>query len=66
MVNHAIFWAVIGSLSVAVAFASAFFEVQHKRGVAILFMVSLGAFTVSLIDFGREVRMALCEFDHYA
>jgi Protein of unknown function (DUF2721) len=69
MVNHAIFWAVIGSLSVSVlvivAFASAFFEVQHERGVAVLFMVSLGAFTVSLIDFAREVRMALSEFDHH-
>jgi hypothetical protein len=29
-------------------------------------MVALGAFTVSLIDFAREVRIALSEFDHYA
>ncbi len=70
MVNRAIFWAVIGSIAVSVlvivAFASAFFEIQHERGVAILFMISLGAFTISLIDFAREVRMALSEFDHYA
>lgn len=70
MVNRAIFWAVIGSIAVSVlvfvAFASAFFEIQHERGVAVLFMVSLGAFTISLIDFAREVRMALSEFDHYA
>lgn len=70
MVNRAILWAVIGSLSVSVlvivAFASAFFEVQHERGVAILFMVSLGAFTISLVDFAREVRVALSEFDHHA
>ena len=70
MVNRAIFWAVIGSIAVTVlvivAFASAFFEVQHERGVAVLFMISLGAFTISLIDFAREVRIALSEFDHHA
>jgi len=70
MMNRAILWAVIGSIAVTVlvivAFASAFFEVQHERGVAVLFMISLGAFTISLIDFAREVRIALSEFDHYA
>ena len=70
MMNRAIFWAVIGSIAVTVlvivAFASAFFQVQHERGVAVLFMISLGAFTISLIDFAREVRIALSEFDHYA
>jgi hypothetical protein len=35
-------------------------------GVAIFFMFSLGAFTMSLVDFAREVRIALTEFDHYA
>jgi hypothetical protein len=48
-----------------VGFASAFFHIQHERGVAIPFMVSLGAFTVSLVDFAREVRIALSEFDHH-
>ena len=70
MMNRALFWAVISSISVTllviVAFASAFFEVQHERGVAVLFMISLGAFTISLVDFAREVRIALSEFDHYA
>jgi len=70
MMNRAILWAVIGSIAVTVlvivAFASAFFEIQHERGVAVLFMISLGAFTISLIDFAREVRIALSEFDHYA
>jgi hypothetical protein len=51
---------------VIVAFVSAFFQIQHERGVAVLFMVSLGAFAISLIDFAREVRIALSEFDHYA
>jgi hypothetical protein len=70
MVNRAILWAVLGSISVSllviVAFASAFFEIQHERGVAVLFMISLSAFTISLIDFAREVRIALSEFDHHA
>jgi hypothetical protein len=69
MINRAIFWAVIGSITITlmviVAFVSAFFGIQHERGVAILFLVSLTAFAVSLVDFAREVRIALSEFDHY-
>jgi hypothetical protein len=69
MLNRAIFWAVIGSIAITllviVAFGSALLQFQHERGVAILFMVSLSAFTVSLVDFAREVRIALSEFDHY-
>jgi uncharacterized membrane protein YgcG len=69
MVNRAIFWAVIASLTITlmviVAFTSAFLHIQHERGVAFLFIVSLLAFTVALIDFAREVRIALSEFDHY-
>ena len=70
MINRAIFWAVIGSITITlmviVAFVSAFFQIQHERGVAVLFIISLGAFVVSLIDFAREVRIALSEFDHHA
>ena len=70
VINRAIFWAVIGSITITlmviVAFVSAFFQIQHERGVAILFIISLGAFVVSLVDFAREVRIALSEFDHHA
>jgi hypothetical protein len=69
MLNRAIFWTVIGSTSVTllvVAFVSALLQIQHERGVAILFKVALAAFTVSLVDFAREVRIALSEFDHCA
>jgi hypothetical protein len=70
MLNRAIFWAVISSITIAVlvivAFTSAFFAIQHERGVAVLFVASLSAFTASLVDFAREVRIALSEFDHYA
>jgi hypothetical protein len=70
MLNRAIFWATVSSIIITVlvivAFATALFAIQHERGVAILFMVSLAAFTASLVDFAREVRIALSEFDHYA
>jgi hypothetical protein len=69
MINRAIFWAVIASITITllviVAFTSAFFHIQHERGVAFLFIISLGAFTVALVDFAREVRIALSEYDHY-
>jgi len=70
VINRAIFWAVIGSITITlmviVAFVSAFFQIHHERGVAVLFIISLGAFVVSLVDFAREVRIALSEFDHHA
>ena len=70
MINRAIFWAVVASIAVAiliiVAFLTAFFQLQHERGVAIFFMISLSAFTISLIEFAREVRIALSEYDHHA
>lgn len=69
MLNRAIFWGVISSITITlmviVAFVSAFFGIQHERGVALLFIVSLIAFTISLIDFAREVRIAVNEFDHH-
>lgn len=69
MLNRAIFWSVVGSIVIAVlvivAFASAFFRVEHEHGVALLFVIALGAFIVSLVEFAREVRIALSEYDHY-
>jgi hypothetical protein len=41
------------------AFASAYFGLRHEPGAAVLFMLSLGLFTVSLISFAREVGIAL-------
>ncbi|AMA57537.1 DUF2721 domain-containing protein [Bradyrhizobium sp. CCGE-LA001] len=69
MINRAIFWSIMGSISIGVmiivGFVSAFFQIQHERGVAILFIISIAAFIVSLVDFAREVRIALSEFDHH-
>jgi Protein of unknown function (DUF2721) len=70
MMNRAIFWAVVASIAatllVIVAFVTAFLQLQHERGVAIFFLISLGTFTISLVDFAREVRIALSEYDHHA
>ena len=69
MMNRAILWAVISSIAITVlviiAFASALLNIQHEIGVALLFIVALLALTVSLVEFAREVRIALTEFDHY-
>ena len=69
MLNRAIFWIVVASIAltilVIVAFVTAFFQLEHERGVAIFFLIALGAFTISLVDFAREVRIALSEFDHH-
>ena len=69
MLNRAIFWAVIGSIAVTVlvmvAFASALLQIRHEHGVAILFIIALAAFAIALVDFAREVRIALSEFDHH-
>jgi hypothetical protein len=68
MINRAIFWAVMGNISISVvivvSFVSAFLEIQHERGVAILFIIAVAAFIASLVDFAREVRIALSECDH--
>jgi Protein of unknown function (DUF2721) len=69
MMNRAILWAVISSIAITVlvivAFASALMHIQHEHGVAILFVIALGAFTVSLVEFARELRISLSEFDHH-
>ncbi|MGY8708515.1 DUF2721 domain-containing protein [Bradyrhizobium sp. 18BD] len=69
MINRAIFWSIMASIAICilivVGFVSAFFHIQHERGVAILFIVAITAFVVSLVDFAREVRIALSTFDHY-
>jgi Protein of unknown function (DUF2721) len=69
MMNRAILWALISSIAITVlvivAFASALLHIQHELGVALLFIVALAAFTVSLVEFAREVRIAMNELDHY-
>jgi hypothetical protein len=57
--------AIFATLLVMVAFVSAFFGIQHERGIAVLFVVTLGFFTAALVNLARETRIALHEFDYY-
>ncbi len=69
MMNRAILWTLISSIAITVlvivAFASALLHIQLELGVVLLFIAALAAFTVSLVEFAHEVRIALNEFDHY-
>lgn len=70
LLNKAILYstisAIVTSLLVIVAFVSAYFNVQHERGVAVLFIVALGFFTASLLNLVRETSIALHEYDHFS
>jgi hypothetical protein len=57
--------AIAATLLVMVAFVSAFFGIQHERGIAVLFVITLGFFAAALVDFARETRIALHEFDYH-
>jgi hypothetical protein len=69
LLNNAILFssisAIFATLLVIVAFVIAFFGIQHERGVAVLFIVTLGLFAAALINLARETRIALHEFDYY-
>jgi cytochrome c biogenesis protein CcdA len=69
LLNNAILFAsisaIFATLLVLVAFVSAFFGIQHERGIAVLFIVTLGFFAAALINLVRETRIALHEFDYY-
>lgn len=69
LLNNAILFAslsaIVATLLVMVAFVSAFFGIEHERGIAVLFILTLGFFAASLINFARETRIALHEFDYY-
>jgi hypothetical protein len=68
LINRAILWAVASSIATAllliIAFFIAFFSLPHEFGVAVLFMTALVAFTVSLVSFANEVRLAVMDFEH--
>jgi hypothetical protein len=69
LLNNAILFAsvsaIFATLLVVVAFVSAFFGIEHERGIAALFVVTLGFFAAALINLARETRIALHEFDYY-
>src|SRR5262249_41557330 len=59
------FSAITTSVLVIAAFVSAFINVAHEYGVALLFVLALAFFTVSLVNLAREARIALHDLDHY-
>jgi uncharacterized membrane protein YgcG len=69
LLNRAIFYAsisaIFATLLVIVAFVSAFFGIEHERGIAVLFIINLGFFAAALVNLARETRIALHEFDYY-
>ena len=69
LLNNAILFATVSAIFATVlvmlAFVSAFFNIEHERGVAALFVVTLGFFTAALVNLARETRIALHAFDYY-
>jgi hypothetical protein len=70
LINRSIFYATVcaiitGSL-IIVAFVSAMLRFAHEYGVAVLFIVALVFFVLSLVNLARETRIALHDFDHHA
>jgi hypothetical protein len=57
--------AIFATFLVMVAFVSAFFNIEHERGIAVLFVITLAFFAAALVNFARETRMALGEFDYH-
>jgi cytochrome c biogenesis protein CcdA len=60
LLNNATFFAtlsaIFATLLVMVAFVAAFFDIQHERGIAVLFIITLGLFAAALVNFARETR----------
>jgi hypothetical protein len=69
LLNRSVFYAtlcaIVTALLIIVAFITAFLHRAHEYGVAILFIVAIGFFCVSLVELARETRIALHEFDHH-
>ena len=65
-VLYATISAIVTALLVIVAFVSAMLRFAHEYGVAILFIVALAFFLLSLVDLARETRIGLHDFDHHA
>lgn len=63
---HATIAAIVTALLVIVAFVSAMLHLAHEYGVAILFVLALSFFLLSLIGLARELSIGLHDFDHYA
>lgn len=69
LLNRATFYSIICAIVTAsliiVAFVSALLHLTHEYIVAILFILALSFFLLSLINFVREARIALHDLDHH-
>jgi hypothetical protein len=69
LLNNAILFAsvsgIFATLLMMVSFVNAFFGVEHERGVAVLFLITLGFLAAALVNFSRETRITLHDFDYY-
>jgi hypothetical protein len=67
LLNRSLFCSILSAICTAliiiVAFISALLQVAHEYGVAILFMLALLMFCISLVDLARETRIALHDND---
>jgi hypothetical protein len=61
--RYSILSAILTALIIIVAFISAYYNFAHEYGVALLFVGSLAAFCLSLIDLAREAKIALHDND---
>ncbi|HXZ17407.1 MAG TPA: DUF2721 domain-containing protein, partial [Roseiarcus sp.] len=63
LLNRSIYLAVLSALSTAalliVAFGCAMFGIEHRTGVAIMFVVALTLLMGSLVELTREVRLTM-------
>jgi Protein of unknown function (DUF2721) len=70
LVNRAIYFAaisgIVATFLVIFSFASAYLGQEHVFGAGVLFTVSLLLLAAALINFAREVRIALSDYDHHA
>ena len=69
LINLALFWAVASALVtiflMVVAFAEAFFDLPHEKIVAALFVAALILFGASLVNFGREICIAIGDRNNF-
>jgi hypothetical protein len=67
LLNRALYCSIIAAILTAliiiVAFVTALLRFAHEYGVALLFMVTMVMFCISLADLARETRIALHDND---
>jgi hypothetical protein len=63
LLNHGIYFAVLSGLSTAalrvISFVCVLLGINHRTGVAVMFVLSLLLLMVALVDLVREVRLNL-------